>query len=73
MICDELSTVDVKLANPAHVLLNVDVDALMAGANLALLGDELVQFGRAEPMGSGSYRLSKLLRGRRMPSAKRSA
>lgn len=36
-----------------------------AGANLALLGEELIQFGRAEPIGSGRYRLSKLLRGRR--------
>jgi hypothetical protein len=65
MICDELSTVDVKLANSGHVLLNVDEDALMAGANLASLGDELIQFGRAEPLGSGRFRLSKLLRGRR--------
>jgi hypothetical protein len=65
MIRDELSSVDVKLANSGHVLLNVDEDALMAGANLASLGDELIQFGRAEPLGSGRFRLSKLLRGRR--------
>lgn len=65
MILDELSTVDVRLSNPAHVLLNRDADSLMAGANLALLGDELIQFGRAEQLGIGLYRLSKLLRGRR--------
>ena len=65
MILDDLSTVDVKLCNPAHLLLNCDLSALMAGANLALLGDELIQFGRAEQLGAGRYRLSRLLRGRR--------
>lgn len=65
MVLDELSTVDVRLTNPASVLLNADWDALMAGANLAVLGDELIQFGRAEQLGAGLYRLSSLLRGRR--------
>lgn len=37
----------------------------MAGANLALLGDELIQFGRAEEVVAGTFRLSQLLRGRR--------
>jgi hypothetical protein len=40
-------------------------DAIMAGANLALIGDELIQFGRAEQLGPGLFRLSHLLRGRR--------
>jgi hypothetical protein len=65
LILDELSTVDVKLSNPADILLNCDADALMAGANMALLGDELIQFGRAEHLGAGIYRLLRLLRGRR--------
>jgi hypothetical protein len=65
MVLDELSTVDVRLANPVSVLLNADWDALMTGANLAVLGDELLQFGRAEQLGAGHYRLSSLLRGRR--------
>lgn len=38
---------------------------LIGGANLALLGDELVQFGRAEPLGGAQWRLSNLVRGRR--------
>ena len=38
--------------------------ALLAGANAAMLGAELIQFGRAEPLGQGRYRLSRLLRGR---------
>lgn len=35
------------------------------GANLAAIGDELVQFGDAQPLAAGRFRLSKLLRGRR--------
>jgi hypothetical protein len=42
-----------------------DPARLSAGANLALLGRELVQFGRAVPLGGGRWRLSELLRGRR--------
>ena len=58
-------SVEVMLGNPGQVLLHADDDALAAGANLALLGDELIQFGRAEALGDGRYRLSRLLRGRR--------
>lgn len=65
MVLDELSSVTVRLANPAQLLLNADPDALMAGANLSLVGDELFQFGRAELLAPGTYRLSRLLRGRR--------
>jgi hypothetical protein len=65
MVLDEVSTVDVRLANPVHVLLNADKDALMAGANLAVVGDELIQFASAAQLGAGLYRLSNLLRGRR--------
>jgi hypothetical protein len=36
-----------------------------ASANLALIGEELVQFGRAEQIGARTWRLSRLLRGRR--------
>ena len=65
LILDELSSVVVRLCNPAHYLLNADADALMSGANLAVLGDELIQFGLAERLTEGVYRLSRLLRGRR--------
>jgi hypothetical protein len=64
-ILDDLSSVVVRLRNPAHYLLNADPAALMAGSNLAMLGDELIQFGRAEQLHEGLYRLSNLLRGRR--------
>ena len=38
---------------------------LVGGANLAALGDELIQFGAVEPLGERRFRLSRLLRGRR--------
>jgi hypothetical protein len=60
-----LSSVTIRLTNVAQLLLNADPDALMAGANLALVGEELIQFGRADQLGPGLYRLSRLLRGRR--------
>src|SRR5215210_4117049 len=39
--------------------------ALASGANLAVLGEELIQFGSAVPTGTRRFRLSRLLRGRR--------
>lgn len=65
LILDERSQVIVRLADDAQILLNADRDALMGGANLALIGDELIQFGRAEQLDAGLFRLSNLLRGRR--------
>jgi hypothetical protein len=62
---DELSSVTVRLVNSGHVLLNASADAMMAGANLAMIGDELVQFGRAEQLEPGLFRISRMLRGRR--------
>jgi hypothetical protein len=64
-VIDELSTVIVRLANTGQALLNADQNALMAGTNLAIVGAELIQFGRAEQLAPGLYRLSRLLRGRR--------
>jgi len=64
-ILDQISTVVIRLVNPAQLLLNADQDALMAGANLAIIGQELIQFGQADQLGEGVYRLSNLLRGRR--------
>jgi hypothetical protein len=65
MMIDQLNSVVVRLHHPGQVILNADDDALAAGANLAAIGRELVQFGRAENLGDGRYRLSRLLRGRR--------
>ncbi|TCP93727.1 putative tail protein [Sphingomonas sp. PP-CE-1A-559] len=56
---------EVVLAHAEMELGEADAAALDRGVNLALLGDELVQFGRAEPLGGARWRLSQLLRGRR--------
>ncbi|MCB1955226.1 MAG: hypothetical protein H6948_16180 [Zoogloeaceae bacterium] len=50
-------------------LVSVSDEQLFAGANLALIGAELVQFGLAELIAPATYRLSRLLRGRRASEA----
>ncbi|PTW48810.1 putative tail protein [Sphingomonas faeni] len=56
---------EVVLVHADMELGDADEAALDRGVNLALLGNELVQFGRAEPLGGARWRLSGLLRGRR--------
>lgn len=55
--------IDIMLHNPAMSLQCADRARLIAGANIAMLGDELIQFGHAAPRGAGKYRLSELIRG----------
>ena len=54
----------ISLVNPSMTLVSVDDAALLGGANRAMIGGELVQFGVAEPLGGANWRLSRLLRGR---------
>jgi hypothetical protein len=63
-VFDLLNSVDVKLSDADAWLESRDDDSLAAGANTALLGTEMFQFGNAVPLGSGTFRLSRLLRGR---------
>ncbi|MFM9827924.1 MAG: phage tail protein [Sphingomonas sp.] len=56
---------EVMLAHDAMLLADASDAALDAGANLALVGNELVQFGRATRLGERHWRLDRLLRGRR--------
>ena len=65
MLVDTISAVEVVLARADMMLAGADDAALDRGANLALIGDELVQFGHAAPLGAGRWRLSRLWRGRR--------
>ena len=60
---DRVNSVDVQLSNPQALLYNADGDALAMGANTMLIGNELVQYGRAVALGGGGYRLSELVRG----------
>lgn len=64
-LIDERSIIEVELLNEAMWLESRSDSALADGANLAALGDELIQFGVAEPLGERRFRLSRLLRGRR--------
>ena len=64
-LIDRVNVVEVQMVHPALILSDADNDALLAGGNLAMIGNEAVQFGRASPLGSGRWRLSELWRGRR--------
>ena len=64
LLYDLHNAVRVTLVNPSMVLESVDDRALLDGANRAMVGDELLQFGTAEPVEAGVWRLSRLLRGR---------
>lgn len=62
-VIDPAHAIDVVLANADHWLVSADETALAAGANLAAIGDEIVQFATALPTGPGQFRLSGLRRG----------
>ena len=62
---DDSASLEVELLNEEMWLESRDDAALAGGANLAVAGDELLQFGRAEPLGGRRFRLSRLVRGRR--------
>ncbi|HEY0411900.1 MAG TPA: phage tail protein [Allosphingosinicella sp.] len=64
-LLDEHGRFDVELLGDEMWLESRTDGALAGGANVAALGDELIQFGRAEPLGGRHFRLSRLLRGRR--------
>jgi len=61
---DTINKILVSLANPSMTLVSVDDAALLGGANRAMIGGELVQFGVAEQLDATNWRLSRLLRGR---------
>jgi hypothetical protein len=62
---DTADAIEVELLNDTMWLESRSDAALAAGANLAALGDELLQFGEAVPLGGRRFRLRRLLRGRR--------
>ncbi|MBJ7442368.1 MAG: phage tail protein [Sphingopyxis sp.] len=63
-LIDRAHGLTVRLVNPSMTLESVDEAALLGGANRAMVGDELLQFGAAEVVGPAAWRLSRLLRGR---------
>lgn len=60
---DITSTVQVTLVK--GTLASVSDELLLSGANRAMLGDEIIQFGTATLDSGTTYTLSRLLRGRR--------
>ncbi|GGY99660.1 phage tail protein [Novosphingobium colocasiae] len=63
-IVDRASSVTVQLVGEDLALSDMSLAQLALGGNLALIGDEAIQFGRAIPLGAGVWRLEMLLRGR---------
>jgi hypothetical protein len=64
VLIDRSSAVTVALLSPDMALTDASPRQLADGANRALLGEEVIQFGKAVPLGAGQWRLEQLLRGR---------
>lgn len=64
LLIDRTNAAVVRLDDPAGTLPDASANQLAQGANRALLGNELIQFTRAEPQGGGIWRLTGLWRGR---------
>ena len=62
---DLINSVEIDLLHSGMILSPTTPDGMIAGRNLALIGNELIQFEKAEPLSSTRTRLSGLLRGRR--------
>jgi hypothetical protein len=65
LLFDMMNSIEVEMLADGMALHPADDAALLNGANLCLVGHELIQFGSAVQTGARSYRLSRLLRGRR--------
>jgi hypothetical protein len=61
---DRASTLEVQLVGADLALTEASLAQLAMGGNRALVGEEIIQFGRAEPLGNGRWWLTDLLRGR---------
>jgi hypothetical protein len=64
-IVDRATAFEVELAHEGMALQEADTNALDVGANMALVGEEMLQFGTAAQLTATRWRLSGLLRGRR--------
>jgi hypothetical protein len=60
---DRCHAVVVLLARDDMTLEDADAAGLAQGRNVAIVGEEMIQFGRAEPLGGRRWRLSDLRRG----------
>lgn len=62
---DEVSVVTVQIHTPHAELQETDLEGLLNRANLAVIGDEIVQFANADEVSEGYWQLSYFLRGRK--------
>lgn len=62
---DETTVLRVRLADPGHTLSSVTQDEMLAGANAALVGEEVIYFRDAALQSDGTWNLTGLLRARR--------
>ena len=63
-VLDLANTISVTLLDAANELDSVTFDDMLRNRNVALVGNEIVQFQTATLVGAGQYTLSGLLRGR---------
>lgn len=64
LLFEPMSHAIIHLVAPDLTLVDTDMAGLAAGANRMLIGSEVIQFAQAQPLGSGRWRLTGLLRGR---------
>lgn len=65
LLRDDRSSIVVRLVRDGpFALTNADDDALARGANMAVIGSELIQFARVVPLGDQTFQLTGLWRGR---------
>lgn len=62
---DLVHTLAVNIVTPYAEFDEYDLAGLLNKANLAIVGDELIQFGQADEVSEGHWELSLLLRGRK--------
>lgn len=62
---DEVNTVTVRIDTPLAELTETDLPGMLNGLNLAIIGDELIQFATADEIVEGTWQISLLLRGRK--------
>jgi hypothetical protein len=64
LLLDRGASVDIDLVSPDFALDATSLEGIAAGANKALVGNEVLQFLTAEQVGDSRWRLGGLLRGR---------
>ena len=65
LLRDDRNALVVELVRDGpFALVNADAEALSRGANMAMVGAEVIQFAHVEPLGDNRFRLSGLWRGR---------